>query len=161
MNLQRIGKHLLSIHWQVDRAFPAEIMTEIEAAIKASKTAHVGEISFTVEGALHSTPLFKDRSSRDRALEIFAERRVWDTEHRNGLLIYLLLADRAVEIVADRGISARVDPHEWESICRTMEDAFRRGHFEDGVISGIEAVTQLLVEHFPACKLHAPRYVLA
>jgi len=150
MNIQRIGKHLLTTHWQVDRAFPADAMIEIESTIKASKAAHVGEISFAIEGALHSTCLIKEQSSRERAIELFSQLRVWDTEHRNGLLIYVLLADRAVEIVADRGINAKVNPHDWDSICRTMEDGFRRGHYEDGVVSGIEAVTQLLIEHFPA-----------
>ena len=96
MNINRIAKHLVTTHWGVNRTFPAKVMTVIESAIKTSKTAHVGEISFAVEGALHSTALVKEQSSRQRALEIFSQRRVWDTEHRNGLLIYLLLADRAV-----------------------------------------------------------------
>jgi uncharacterized membrane protein len=75
---------------------------------------------------------------------------VWDTEHNNGLLIYLLLADRAVEIVADRGIHAKVDSQEWENICRKMETAFKQANFEGGVVSGIQAVTQHLIRHFPA-----------
>jgi uncharacterized membrane protein len=152
MNIHRIAKHLVTTHWAVNRTFPAKVMTAIESAIKTSKTAHVGEISFAVEGALHSTALVKEQSSRQRALEIFSQRRVWDTEHRNGLLIYLLLADRAVEIVADRGINAKVNTHEWDSICRTMESALKRGHYESGVVGGIEAVTQLLIKHFPASR---------
>jgi len=137
-------------HWQVNRAFPRQTLIAIEQAIKASETAHVGEIRFAVEGALDGTPLFKGQSARERAIETFSQLRVWDTEHNNGVLIYLLLADRDVEIVADRGIHAKVGSQEWEKICRTMETAFRHGDYEGGVVSGIQAVTQHLIEHFPA-----------
>jgi len=99
---------------------------------------------------LHSRPLFKGQSARERALKVFSNLRVWDTEHNNGLLIYLLLADRAVEIVADRGIYSKVESREWDSICRTMETAFRAGNYEGGVVSGIQSVTQHLIQHFPA-----------
>ena len=149
MNLKRVAKHLLLTHWQVDRAFPRKTMDAIERAIKASETAHAGEIRFAVEGALDSAPLFKAQSARERALEVFAQLRVWDTEHNNGVLIYLLLADRDVEIVADRGIHKKVGSPEWESICRTMETAFRQADFEGGVVNGIQAVTQHLIRHFP------------
>jgi uncharacterized membrane protein len=150
MNIKRILKHLVMTHWQVNRAFPRQTLIAIEQAIKASETAHVGEIRFAVEGALHSTPLFKGQSARERALEVFSQFRVWDTEHNNGLLIYLLLADRAVEIVADRGIHSKVGSREWENICRKMETAFKQGNYGDGVISGIQAVTEHLIKHFPA-----------
>jgi uncharacterized membrane protein len=149
MNIKRITKHLLLTHWQVNRAFPRQTLNAIEQAIKASETAHVGEIRFAVEGALHSSPLFKGQSARDRALEVFSQLRVWDTEYNNGLLIYLLLADRAVEIVADRGIHAKVGSREWENICRRMETAFKQANYEGGVVSGIQAVTQHLKMHFP------------
>ena len=137
-------------HWEVNWAFPRQTLIAIEQAIKASAAAHVGEIRFAVEGALHSTPLFKGQSARERALEVFSQLRVWDTEHNNGLLIYLLLADRAVEIVADRGIHSKVGSREWENICRKMETAFKQANYEDGVVSGIQAVTQHLMKHFPA-----------
>jgi uncharacterized membrane protein len=150
MNITRISKHLLMTHWQVNRAFPRRTLIAIEQAIKGSRTAHVGEIRFAVEGALHSTPLFKGQSTRERALEVFSNLRVWDTEHNNGLLIYLLLADRAVEIVADRGIHSKVGSREWEKICRTMETAFKQVNYEGGAVSGIQAVTQHLINHFPA-----------
>lgn len=150
MKIKRITKHLLMTQWQVNRAFPRQSLIAIENAIKASETAHVGEIRFAVEGALHSTPLFKGQSARERALEVFSELRVWDTEHNNGLLIYLLLADRDVEIVADRGIHWKVGEQEWEKVCRTMEIAFKQADYEHGVVSGIHAVTQHLMKHFPA-----------
>ena len=150
MNIQRVLSHLVMTHWQVSRAFPGQTLVAIEQAIKASETAHVGEIRFVVEGALDGTALLKGQSARERALEVFSQLRIWDTEHNNGVLIYLLLADRDVEIVADRGIHAKLRSREWESICRRMEAAFRQADYKGGVIDGIQAVTQHLMQHFPA-----------
>ena len=150
MNIERIARHLLLTDWQVSRAFPRGTLNKIEAAIKASETAHIGEIRFAVEGGLDGAPLFKGQSARERAIELFSQLRVWDTQHNTGVLIYLLLADRAVEIVADRGIHAKVESQEWSKVCRQMEAAFRQSNFEGGVVSGVQAVTRHLVEHFPA-----------
>lgn len=150
MNIKRIVKHLLLTHWQVNRAFPADTLAAIDRAIKASEAAHAGEIRFAVEGALDGTPLLKGQFARERAIEVFSQLRIWDTEHNNGVLIYLLLADRDVEIVADRGIHSKVGLREWETICRNMESAFRQANFEGGVLGGIQAVTQHLIRHFPA-----------
>ena len=150
MTTQRILKHLLTTQGQVQRAFPASALNAIEKAIEASETAHAGEIRFVVEGALDGMPLFRGQSAKDRAIELFSQLRVWDTEHNNGLLIYLLLADRAVEIVADRGIHAKVGAEEWRTVCHQMETAFKQSNYEAGVLSGVQAVTQHLVQHFPA-----------
>jgi len=150
MNIKRIVRHLLVTDRRVKRAFPSDALLAIDSAIKASEAAHVGEIRFAVEGALDGTPLFKGQSARERAIDVFSQLRIWDTEHNNGVLIYLLLADRDVEIVADRGIHARVGSQEWEKICRTMENAFKQASYKAGVVSGIQAVTQHLVAHFPA-----------
>lgn len=149
MNFKRIFKHLTMNHWQVKRAFPLQSLNAIEKAIKAGETAYAGEIRFVVEGSLDGTPLFKDQPARARAIDIFAQLRIWDTEHNNGLLVYLLLADRAVEIVADRGIHSKVGSEEWSKICRKMEAAFKQADYESGVVSGIEAISQHLVKHFP------------
>lgn len=94
-------------------------------------------------------PLLKDQSARQRSIEVFSQLRVWDTEYNNGVLIYLLLADRHVEIVADRGIHNRIGSEQWEKICRAMETAFRQGQFEAGVIAGIAAISAHLQAHFP------------
>lgn len=150
MNIKRITKHLLVTPRQVNRAFPSDTLVAIDRAIKASEAAHAGEIRFAVEGALDGAPLFKGQSARDRAIEVFSQLRIWDTEHNNGVLIYLLLADRDVEIVADRGIHAKVGSGEWEQICRKMETHFKQANYEDGVVSGIQAVTQHLMKHLPA-----------
>ena len=102
-----------------------------------------------MEGALDGAPLFRDQSARERALDIFSQLRIWDTAHNNGVLIYLLLADRNVEIVADRGIDAKVGAAGWEKICAEMESNFRAGNFAGGAIKGIQAVSRQLARHFP------------
>ena len=150
MKITRIARHLLVTDWQVRRAFPQGTLAGIQAAIKSSEAADAGEIRFVVEGALDGAPLFKGQSARDRAIDLFSQLRVWDTRHNTGVLIYLLLADRAVEIVADRGISERVDAQEWSKVCRQMEAAFKQSNFEGGVVSGVRAVTRHLAQHFPA-----------
>jgi uncharacterized membrane protein len=150
MSIRRIGRHLLEHNWRVRRIFTPKVLNAIEAAIKASEAAHSGQIRFVVEGALDGAPLFRNQSARGRALDIFSKLRIWDTAHNNGVLIYLLLADRDFEIVADRGIDARVGAAGWEKICTEMESDFRAGDFERGVIKGIEAVSRLMAQHFPA-----------
>jgi uncharacterized membrane protein YgcG len=147
--LSRIGRHLLHHRWVVRRVFPDAVLARIEQAIGASEARHGGQVRFAVEGALDGAPLFAGQSARARAIDVFARLRVWDTAHNNGILIYLLLADRDVEIVADRGIAARVAQAEWDDICHAMEAEFRSGQFEDGVLKGIDAVTRLLAAHFP------------
>jgi uncharacterized membrane protein len=102
-----------------------------------------------VEGALDGAPLFRNQPARQRALDVFSHLRIWDTAHNNGVLIYLLLADRDVEIVADRGIHAKVGAAVWENICAAMEAEFRQGRFESGVVNGIGAISQQLAQHFP------------
>ena len=150
MNIKRIARHLTMTHWQVNRTFPAHALRAIESAIKASEAAHTGEIRFVVEGALDGASLWHGQSARARAIDVFSQLRVWDTEHNNGLLIYVLLADHDVEIVADRGIHARVGTPEWETICRAIESAFKAEAYEAGVVAGIHAATGHLVKHFPA-----------
>jgi len=149
MNIKRIGRHLLEHHWRVKRIFPPAVLARIEQAIRSGEATHAGQVRFVVEGALDGAPLFRDQPARERALDQFAHLRIWDTAHNNGVLIYLLLADRDVEIVADRGIDAKVGAEGWETICRVMETDFRAGNFERGVINGIEAVSSELAKYFP------------
>jgi hypothetical protein len=149
MGIKRIGKHLLVHRWQVRRTFPPEALALIERTIKEGETTHSGQVRFAVEGALDGKPLLKDQSARERALDIFSHLRIWDTAHNNGVLIYLLLADHDVEIVADRGIDAKVGTAGWEMICKVMETDFKAGNFTGGVIKGIQAVSQQLAAHFP------------
>jgi uncharacterized membrane protein len=150
MDIARMARHCFTTHRKVASAFPQAALDAIEAAIKASEAAQDGEIRFAVEGALDGEPLFRGQKTRERAIEVFSRLRVWDTEHNNGLLIYLLLADRAVEIVADRGIHSRIGDEEWGRVCGEMETAFARSDFEGGVVRGVQAVTRHLAQHFPA-----------
>ncbi len=150
MKIRRIVRHLLVSDRQVKKAFPPSALNQIEQAIKASEALHAGEIRFAVEGALDGAPLYRGQSARERAIDLFSQLRVWDTRHNTGVLIYLLLADRDVEIVADRGIDAVVGSQAWTEVCRQMEAAFGQSNFEGGVMSGVQAVTQHLVRHFPS-----------
>jgi uncharacterized membrane protein len=149
MSIKRIAKHLVQHHWRAKREFPPDVLDRIEQAIRQGETTHSGQVRFVVEGALDGRPLFRNQPARERALDVFSNLRIWDTAHNNGVLIYLLLADRDVEIVADRGIHAKVGGDGWESICRAMETEFRSGQFERGVIDGIGAVSRELAKHFP------------
>jgi uncharacterized membrane protein len=150
MGIGRIGKHLLEHRWRARRLFPPKVLAAIEQAIKAGEATHSGQVRFVVEGALDGAPLFRGQPARERALDIFAQLRIWDTAHNNGVLIYLLLADRQVEIVADRGIDARVGAAGWRKICAQMERDYKEGDFEGGVIRGIEAVSRQIAKYFPA-----------
>jgi uncharacterized membrane protein len=149
MGIKRIGKHLIEHRWRARRIFPKRVLAQIEQAIKAGEASHSGQVRFVVEGSLDGKPLFKDQPARERALDIFSHLRIWDTAHNNGGLIYLLLADHKVEIVADRGIDAKVGNAGWQKIIKAMETDFRTGDFAGGVITGIRQVSQQLAAHFP------------
>jgi len=154
MGIGRIAKHLVEHRWRARRVFPPKVLANIETAIKAGEATHSGQVRFVVEGALDGAPLFRHQPARSRALDIFSHLRIWDTAHNNGVLIYLLLADRDVEIIADRGIDAKVGAGAWEKICRDMETDFGNGRFEVGVIKGIEAVSREIATHFPPAGPH-------
>jgi uncharacterized membrane protein len=149
MNIGRIAKHLLHHHWWARHYFPPSVLAAIERATSAGEATHSGQVRFVVEGALHGAPLFTNQPARARALDIFSQLRIWDTAHNNGVLIYLLLADRNVEIIADRGLDAKVGATRWQNICAEMETDFRARNFERGAIKGIEAVSRELAKHFP------------
>jgi uncharacterized membrane protein YgcG len=150
MFLLRILKHLLTPGWFARRVFSAAVQGRIEAGIRQSESSHRGEIRFAVEGGFALLPLLKGITTHTRAIEVFSDLRMWDTEENTGVLVYLQWVDRDIEIVADRGINARVRQDEWEAICRRMENAFRESRFEEGVIAGLREITALLARHFPA-----------
>ena len=149
MSVKRIFKHLFAPRWIVSRAFPSRALQRIEATIGESETTHDGELRFAVEAGLDLLPLLKGVTPRQRAHDVFSQLRVWDTEHNSGVLIYVQLDDRRIEIVADRGISAKVEQDQWEAICRKMEAAFRAGQFEKGALESLGEITALLARHFP------------
>ncbi len=149
MDAGRILKHLFTPDWAAYRAFPRAALKRIEKAIGESENSHDAELRFAVEAGLDLVPLLKGVTPRQRAHEVFARLRVWDTEHNSGVLIYLQLVDRDIEIVADRGISAKVGRDTWDAICKRMEKAFRAGRFEQGALDGIREISVLLERHFP------------
>jgi uncharacterized membrane protein len=149
MNIKRIIKHLAIGNAVVRRSFPRSAMQSIERTIAQVEQTHAGQIRFAVEAGLELSPLFAGQTARERAIEVFSQLRVWDTEHNNGVLIYLLLADRDVEIVADRGVHGKLGQAVWENVCREMEAAFRQGKFEEGIIAGIRSVGAHLARHYP------------
>ncbi len=146
----RMLKHLFMPSWLMWKTFPPALLAEIESAIRESETRHSGEIRFAVETSLPLSALWRGVSGRQAAIEAFAKLRVWDTEDNSGVLIYLLLADHDIEIVADRGIAARVGQAEWDEIAKLMEQHYRAGDFREGTFEGIRRVSELLARHFPA-----------
>ncbi|MGR8980347.1 MAG: TPM domain-containing protein [Gammaproteobacteria bacterium] len=152
VNVKRWLVHALMPPWRWRRAFPKKLLKEIETAITQSERRHRGELKFAVENALPPRSVWRGLQSRERALEVFSNLRVWDTEENSGVLIYLLLADREVHLVADRGIAGRVDPAEWNTVAAAMQQAFRQHDFRKGSLTGIERITDILASHFPAAE---------
>lgn len=146
----RLLRHWCASQAATRRRFSRQVNEAIEFAIAKAEMRTSGEIAFAVETNLEFAALRANRSARERAIEVFGELRVWDTELSNGVLIYVLMADRDVEIVADRGAAALIPPSEWEGACRHMEGHFRAGRFQEGAVAGVAAVGALLERHFPA-----------
>lgn len=147
---KRLLRHLFSLPNAVSKHFSKDSMRRIESAIAASEKLHLGEIRFAVESNLSLLEILAKKSAKRRALEVFSQLHVWDTEQNNGVLIYLLLADHDFEILADRGIHQHVGNPGWEKISQEMERLFRQGQFEAGVLHGISSVSALLLQHYPA-----------
>jgi uncharacterized membrane protein len=150
MTMRRVLRHLFTTGFALRRAFDAAGLEQIERAIEDAEAQHGGEIRFAVEANLSPLELLRGVSPRQRALDAFAQLGVWDTEANNGVLIYLLWADRDVEIVADRGFNGRVSSEEWAEICDRMDALFAEQRPVDAVVAGIEAVSALIAQHYPA-----------
>ena len=150
MNFSRLFKHLLHPDWWVQRVFSRADLAAIGAAVTACEKSHLGELRFVVEGPLPVSALWHGLSPRARAIALFSTLRVWDTEENCGILIYVQLVDRKVEILADRGIAARVAQAEWDAVCRGMEARFRQGEWRRGALEAVTRAGELLVRHFPA-----------
>lgn len=152
MDLARFWQHILMSPIKARRAFGPETLDAIAREVSAVEQTHRGEILFVVEAELASADLWRDVSSRQRARQVFSLQGVWNTEENNGVLVYILLADRKVEIVADRGI--RASDAAWEAISRAMEEHFREGRFREGSIVGVRAISDLLARDFPSDGPH-------
>ena len=147
--LWRLIRHRLLDETDARRALGPAALDRITARIAASEQDHSGEIRVCVEAGLPLSYLWRGASARERAVSMFGKLRVWDTEANNGVLIYLLLAEHAIEIVADRGLTRHVEAGHWEAIVTGMRDAFRQGRFEQGLMQAIAAVEAPLLRHFP------------
>lgn len=146
---KRLYRHLFILPSAVERHFSSAVMRRIEDAIAGSEKTHLGEIRFAVESNLPFLDIVRKKSAQQRAVEVFSQLRVWDTEQNNGVLIYLLLADHDFEILADRGVHHHVGTLGWQRISHEMEALFRQGRFEAGVLHGITQISNLLIKHYP------------
>jgi uncharacterized membrane protein len=152
-SLPRTLARLLRHRWldasDTHKAIPPDLVERLRRRVAASEQRHSGEIRLYVEAGLPMSYLWRGATPRERAIALFGKLRVWDTEANNGVLIYLLLAENAIEIVADRALASRVPQSEWHAIVKGMGPAFREGRFEDGLTQALEEVSALLVAHFP------------
>jgi uncharacterized membrane protein len=149
MDWRRWLRHATARDRAIHRAFPPSALDAIERAIDESERLHTGEIRFAIEGSLEPGRVWRAVTPRERALEVFAALGVWDTAANNGVLIYVLLADHDVEIVADRGYNSTVDADRWSAICHDMERHFGAGRFREGAVAGVRAVGQLIAAQYP------------
>ena len=148
--IARLLKHRLVDEDDARRLLGKDALARIQARVAESEKHHSGEIRVVVEAGLPFSYLRRNATPRDRAVKLFGKLGVWDTERNNGVLIYLLLAERAIEIVADRGLNRVVAPAEWTEIAASMQSAFQAGDFEAGLLRAVDAVDALLVRHFAA-----------
>lgn len=149
MSAARFFRHIFSTRRATRRRFDEAAFAAIEGAVHASEALHQGEIRFAVESGLDPRAIFSGQTPAARARQLFGELEVWNTAHNSGVLIYVLVADRAVEIVADRGFAGRIDAGEWSAACRAMETEFSRGRYREGSVAGIEAVGRIVARVFP------------
>ena len=150
MLLQRIWRHWLTSLRPAGKLLPAVSLAQIEGEIQAAELTHVGEIRVAVETSLSLPQLWRRLSARERALQVFATLGVWDTAHNNGVLIYVLVADRAIEIVADRAIAGHVPAAEWSALCAEVAERFRQGDPAAGCCVAVRSVARRLARYFPA-----------
>ncbi len=157
----RLLRHRWCDERDVARALPDDALARLEAAIHASEHQHTGELRISVEAGLPLSYLWRRASARARAIALFGKLNVWDTEHNNGVVIYLLLAERSIEIVADRGLARKVPAAEWQAMVALLAPACRAGDFEGGLQHCVSLVGDLLQQHFPAAEGGAPRNELS
>lgn len=149
MVIERLFRHLWITPWHLRRRFPASALDAITTAVKDAERKHGGEIRVAIEADLPLRNLFAAQTGRERAVQVFSELCVWDTAARNGVLIYLCLADRNIEIVADRGFEGRVSADQWSAVCHAMEQQLRAGQFAKAVTDAVRAVSALIAAQFP------------
>jgi len=147
--LARVVRHRWRDERDIRKAVPPELMAQLQRLVAASERKHTGQIRMCIEAGMPTSYLWRGATPRERAVTLFGKLRVWDTEENNGVLIYLLLADHAIEIVADRGLNRHIGAGRWQHLVAHMGDAFGAGRYQDGLTQALENVGALLVEHFP------------
>ena len=152
--LKRFLRHMWMSPIIQHRQFPAATLAAIGRAVAEGEKSHRGQVRFVLEAELTGGQLWAGTSARQRAIDVFSLLRVWDTEENNGVLVYLLLADRKVEIIADRGIHRHVGDERWRAICREIEHHYRKGDFLSGSVTGIQKISAELAFYFPATAEH-------
>lgn len=142
-------KHLFTPTWRVRQLFSATLLQQVEAGISASERQHQGQLRFVIESSFNAAAIFAGMSPRERALEWFGSLRVWDTEYNSGVLVYISMADHAIEVIADRGINQAVDPKAWADVCALIQAQFAKKRYAEGLESGLAAINELLLTHMP------------
>jgi uncharacterized membrane protein len=148
--MQRLLANAFGGWFQLRRRFPPDLLDALARAVSDGEKHHLGEVRFAVESRLPVAAVWSGMTPRQRAEQVFAQLGVWDTEHNSGVLIYLLLAERRIEIVADRGVSARTSRSAWDAVCRAMHECYQRGEWRQGSVNGIQAVHAVLLASFPS-----------
>lgn len=126
-----------------------QVLDQLESLITASEQQHTGQLRICIEAGLPWSYIWRGATARERALSLFGKLRVWDTEDNNGALIYLLLADHAIEVVADRALHRLVSASEWQALLQGVQQDFRRNAYADGLTTVLERTSTLLVQRFP------------
>jgi uncharacterized membrane protein len=154
--LRRLLRHAVTFKFQTKNAFDDLLLTAIETAITEAESRHGGQIRWVVETELSALQIWDRVSARERAVQLFADLHIWDTEHNNGVLIYILFAEKRVEIVADRGVHRLTSVHQpkiWRQVCQQLESDFKTGQFKSGALAAIAATGQVLAAYFPTADL--------
>jgi uncharacterized membrane protein len=146
----RALRHMSSTRAKAARAFPPAALDAIAQAVTAGEQTHRGEVCVIIEKALPLQAIRAGVDNRQRALALFADYGVWDTEDNCGVLIYINLADRKVDIVTDRGIGRTIPASTWEAICAALTQGFAQGRFQEATLQALRDVNTLLATHFPA-----------
>ena len=157
MDLSRTLRHLGTTHRATAQRFPEELLRRLQAAITAGEATHRGEVRLIVEAAMPLRKVRRGLTTRQRALDLFGTFRVWDTEENNGVLLYVNVADRRIEVIADRAAARAIGDAHWQAVCAMASDAFRAERFEQGVTDALEAIRSALAAAFPLQAGHDPR----
>ena len=147
--IERLWQHWCLPSWRIKKWFPQTTLTRLERGIGESEAQHMGQIRFVIESNMETMAVLQGVTPRQRARQYFGSLEVWDTAYNTGVLLYVSCADRAIEIVADRGISQKVDASVWHDICQTLGKAFAEEMYQQGLEAALQQMTAVLISHIP------------